>query len=208
MDSQSPFRTPELWQKYCKYKQHLSFSCFGFDPLLGLILEVFWESKWRPKPSKSHLKKTCKKWFSKWPQTGPKGGPKMEPKSLKMRSWKHLASRVAPKWLPDPLQDRFWRGFGTIFVSFWTYFWWCLHAFCSSMLQTKTFKIMRKHQKNAAESSQEAASLFVPSCIEKLTGERQWAFRSLLVQVETGQMSAAETGQMLPLRQDKCKVLR
>ena len=36
----------------------------------------------------------------------------------------------------------------------------------------------------------------MPSCIEKLTSERQRAFRSLLVQVGTGQMSAVETGQM------------
>ena len=64
------------------------------------------------------------------------------------------------------------------------------------MFQTKTFKITRNHQKNAAESFQEAASLFVPSCIEKFTGERQRAFRSLLVEVETGQMLSVETGQM------------
>ena len=64
------------------------------------------------------------------------------------------------------------------------------------MLQTKTFKITRNHQNNAAESFQETASLFVQSCIEKFTSARQRAFRSLLVQVETGQMSAVETGQM------------
>ena len=64
------------------------------------------------------------------------------------------------------------------------------------MLQTKTFKITRNHQKNAAESFKETASLFVQSCIEKFTSARQRAFRSLLVQVETGQMSAVETGQM------------
>ena len=31
----------------------------------------------------------------------------MEPKSAKMMSWKHLVSRMAPKWPPDALQDRF-----------------------------------------------------------------------------------------------------
>ena len=62
------------------------------------------------------------------------------------------------------------------------------------MLQTKTFNITRDHQKNAAESFQETASLFVPSCIEKFTSKRQRAFRSLLVQVETRQMSTIETG--------------
>ena len=64
------------------------------------------------------------------------------------------------------------------------------------MLQTNTFRLTRNHQKNAAESFQERTSLFVPSCIEKFTGERQGAFRSLLVQVETGYMSSVKTGQM------------
>ncbi len=43
----------------------------------------------------------------------PKGSQNGANKS-KMRSSKHLVSRVAPKWPPEPLQDRFWRGFGTI----------------------------------------------------------------------------------------------
>ena len=136
-----------MWPKYNKYKQNQWNSAFVFDPLLGLILEVFWEPKWRPKPSKSHFKKTSKKWCPKWPQTGPKGGPKMEPKSSKMRSWKHLVSRVAPKRPPEPLQDRFWRGFGTILgpfsLVFLAYVWCFLHAFFSSMLQKETFEITR-----------------------------------------------------------------
>ena len=165
-----------MWPKCNKYNQNQWISCFGFDPLLGLILEVFWEPKWRPRPSKSIFKKTSNKWCPKWSQTGPKGGPKMEPKLSKMRSWKHLVSRVAPKWPQEPLQDRFWRGFGTILGQFssvfLTYFWWCLQVFFSSMLQTNTFKITRNHQKNAAASFQETTSLFVPSCIEKFTSER------------------------------------
>ena len=36
----------------------------------------------------------------------------------------------------------------------------------------------------------------MPSCLEKIISTRQWAFRFLLVQVETGQMSAVEAGQM------------
>ena len=134
----------------------------------------------------------------------------MEPKSSKMKSWKHLVSKMAPKRPPDPLQDRFWRGFGTHLGSFssvfLTYFQRFLHAFFSSMLQTKTFKITRKHQKNAADIFQETVSLFVPSCIEKFTSERKVAFRSLLVQVETGQMSAAETRQMSAVETRLCPV--
>ena len=167
---------PWMWPKYGKYMQNRLISCLCFDPLFGLILEVFREPKWRPKPSKRHFKKTSKTWCPKWAQNGPKGGPKMEPKSSKMRSWKHLVSRVAPKRPPDPLQDRFWKGFGTILgpfsLVFLTYVRWFLYAFCSSTLQTKTFNITRNHQKNAAASFQETTSLFVPPCIEQFTSKR------------------------------------
>ena len=143
---------------------------FGYH--FGGLLGIQMEAKAIKKPSQKNIKKLC----LKWSQTGPKWGPKMEPKSSKMRFWKHLVSRVAPKWPPDPLQDRFWKGFGTIlgpFSSvFLTYFLWFLHAFCSSMLQTNTFKITRNHQNNAAESLQETASLFVPSYIEQFTSKR------------------------------------
>ena len=74
---------------------------------------------------------------------------------------------------------------------FWTYLFatccYRMHAkITKHMLQRETFNIKRTHQKNAAESFQETASLFVPSYIEKFISEREWAFRSLLVQVETG----------------------
>ena len=170
------FPAPLNVAKVCKGQQNWWFLCSGLGSLLGLILEVFWEPKWRPKPSKRHFKKTSKKWCPKWPQTGPKGGPKMEPKSSKMRSWKHLVSRVAPKWPPDPLQDRFWRGFGTILGPcssvFLTYVWWFWYTFFSSMLPTTTFKIIMNHQKNAAESFPETDILLVQSCIEQFNSKR------------------------------------
>ena len=143
---------------------------FGFH--FGGVLGVPTEAKAIKKP----LQKIIKKWCPKWPQTGPKNNSQMESKLWKMRSWKHLVSRIAPKRPPDPLQDRFWRGFVTIlgpFSSvFLTYVWWFVYAFCSSMLQTKHSKIARNHQKNVAESFQETTSLFVPPCIEKFTSER------------------------------------
>ena len=115
------FSTPRpLWIELSFRREldfHFLIRCV-FGTLLELILEVFWEAKWRPKPSKSRLKKTPKKRCPKWPKHGPKGGPKMEPKSSKMRSWKHLVSKMAPKRPPDPLQDRFWRGVGTILGPF------------------------------------------------------------------------------------------
>ena len=136
----------------------------------GVLGACQMEPKAIKKPSQKNFKK---KWCPKWPQTGSKGGPKMEANSSKMRSWRHL---VDPKWPPEPLQDRVWRGFGNMLGQcssvFLTCVWWVLHAFCSSMLQTKTFSITMNHQKNAAESFQETASLFVPSCIEKFTSKR------------------------------------
>ena len=113
-----------------------------FGGVLGAQMEA--------KAIKKPLQKTLRKLCPKWAQTG----PKMEPKSSKMKSWKHLVSRVAPKWPPEPLQDRFWRGLGTILGSFssvcLTYVWCFLHAFCSSMLQTNTFKITGSHQKETS----------------------------------------------------------
>ena len=134
----------------------------------------FWRCFGSPNGGQGHQTATSKKhekWCPIWPQTGPKGGPKMEPKSSKMKSWKHLVSRVAPKWPPGSILERFWDHVGSMFVNFLRYVLWFLHAFCSSMLQTNTFKITRNHQKNAAASFQETTSLFVPPCIEKFTGE-------------------------------------
>ena len=123
---------------------------FPFGSHFEGVLGAQMEAKAIKKPSQ----KDIKTWCPKWAQSGPKGGPKMDPKSSKMRSWKHLVSRVAPKRPPDPLQDRFWRGFATILVPFslifLTYFWWFLQAFFSNMLQTNTIKITGNHQKNAA----------------------------------------------------------
>ena len=124
-----------------------------FGSHFGGVLGAQFEANATKKPLQKHIKK----WWPKWAQTGPKGGPKMEPKSLKMKSWKHLVSKMAPKRPPDPLQDRFWKGFGTILGPFslvcLTYFWWFLHAFCSSTLQTKTFKITRTHTKRMQQKA-------------------------------------------------------
>ena len=82
----------------------------------------FWRSFGSPNGGQGHQKATSKKHQQNDAQNKPKlvpnGGPKMEPKSFKMRSWKHLVSRVAPKWRPEPLQARFWRGFGIILGPF------------------------------------------------------------------------------------------
>ena len=124
---------------------------------------------------KALSKKHQTKWCPKWAQIGPKGGPKMEPNRqnevFQVPCFKG-GSQEASRAPPGSILKRFWDHFRTIFVSFSDIFWWFVRAFCSSMLQTKTFKITRNHQKNAAESFQETASLFVPSCIEQFTSER------------------------------------
>ena len=51
------------------------------------------EAKAIKKPSQKNIKKMMPKMTPNWS----KGGPKMDPTSSKMRSWKHLVSRVAPK---------------------------------------------------------------------------------------------------------------
>ena len=58
---------------------------------------------------------TCEKTSKNDAPNEPKEDSNLEPKSSKMkRSWKHLVSRVAPKWPLELLQDRCWKGFGTI----------------------------------------------------------------------------------------------
>ena len=167
-----------------------------FGSHFGGVLGAQMEAKAFKKALQKNIKKMMPKMSPNWSQRGSQNGAKIVKNEVLEASCFKGGSQEASR----PLQDRFWKGFGTIlgpFSSvFLTYFCWFLYAFCSSTLQTKTFKSMRKHQKNAAESFQEITSLFVPSCIEKFTSERQWAFRSSLVQVETRQMSAAETGQM------------
>ena len=61
---------------------------------------------------------------------------------------------------------------GTIFVSCSNIFIVILARILQQYVGNKTFKITRSHQENAAESFQETASLFVPSCIEQFTSKR------------------------------------
>ena len=91
------------------------FSGFDFDPLLGLILEVFWEPKWRPKPSKSHLRKTSKKYAQNEPKVVPKGIPKW---SQNHQKW-GLGSILFQGWLSSGLQTPFRIDFGALFERIW-----------------------------------------------------------------------------------------
>ena len=136
------------------------------DDFQVFMLIPCWVSFWRcfgsPNGGQSHQKaiskKTPKKWCPTWAQTGPKGVPKMEPKSSKVRSWKHLVSRVAPKRPPEPLQDRFWRGFGTILEPFSAIFLayfcdFCMHslAACCKQKRSKSQGITKRMQQRASK---------------------------------------------------------
>ena len=140
----------------------------------GGVVGAQMEAKAIKKPSQKNIKKIIPKMSPKWSQRGSQNGAKIVKHEVLEASCFKGGSQVAP--IQSPPQDWFWRGFWTMlwpFSSvFLTYVWWFLHAFCSSTLQTNTFKITRTHQKNAAESFQETASLFVPSCIETFTSER------------------------------------
>ena len=141
-----------------------------------------------------------------WSQRGSRIGAKIIKNDVFEAPCFKGGSQDASRAPPGSISERFWDHFATISSVFLTHIWWFLYAFCSSTLQTKTLKIIRNHQKNAAESFQETTSLFVPSCMEKLTSERQWAFRSLLVQVETRQMYSIKTGQRPVAIADICLV--
>ena len=150
-----------------------------------VMLNVFVSNMLLQNACKNH-QKYVRKTDENDPKVVPKGVPKWSPNHQK---W-GLGRTLFQGWLPSGLQTPSRIDFGEVLEPFSTVFLiqflWFLHAFFSSMLQTNTFKITRNHQKDAAESFQETASLFVQSCIEKFTSSRQQAFRFLLVQVETG----------------------
>ena len=141
---------------------------FHFGGVLGGQMEA----KAIKKPSQKNIKNMMPKMTPNWSQRGSQNGAKIVKNEVLeapcFKGGSQVASRPPPGW--------FWRGFGTIlgpFSSiFLTYFWWFVHAFCNSMLQTKTFKITRNHQKNAAESFQETDINFVQSGIEQFNSKR------------------------------------
>ena len=143
----------------------------------GGVLGTQMEAKAIKKPSQKHINEM----MPKWANTGPKGGPKMEPKSSNVTSWKHLASRVVPKWPPEPLQDRFWIGFGTIWDHFHrfslTYVGdYCMHslaACCKHKRSTSQGIIKRMQQRGSKKqllSSCHLALKSSPAKVNELSG--------------------------------------
>ena len=149
-----------------------------FGPLLGLMLEVFCEPKWRQakaikKPSQKTLNKPkmMPKMNSNWSQRGSQIGAKI----IKNEVLEAPCFKCGPSCLQSPSVIDFGEVLGPCWDHFCefllAYVWSVSHALFSNVLHTKTFKITRSHQKNAAQSFQETASLFVPSCIGKFTSE-------------------------------------
>ena len=143
-----------------------------FGSHFGGVLGAQMEAKAIKKPLQKNIKKMMPKMTPNWSQRGSQNGAKIIKNEVLEAPCFKGGSQVASRPPPGSILERFWDHFGTIFVSFSDICLRFLQAFFSSMLQTKTFKITRNHQKNAAESFQETASLFVPSCIEKFTSER------------------------------------
>ena len=147
-----------------------------FGSHFGGVLGVQMEAKAIKKPLQKNIKKMMPKMTPHWSQRGSQNGAKIIKNEVLEAPCFKGGSQVASRPPPGSILERFGDHFGTMFVSVSNIFLMIvacfLHAFCSSMLQTNTFKITRNHQKNAAESFQETTSLFVPPCIEKFTGER------------------------------------
>ena len=143
-----------------------------FGSHFGGVLGAQMEAKAIKKPLQKNIKKMMPKMTPNWSQRGSQNGAKIVKNEVLEAPCFKGGSQVASRAPPGSILERFWDHFGTMFVNFLTYVWWFWDAFFSSMLQTHTFKIIRNHQNNAAESFQETASLFVPSCLEKVTSER------------------------------------
>ena len=112
------FQHPQMWLKSCKYWQNQLISANDFNPLLGLILEVFWEPKWRLRPLKSHLKKHQKKYAQNDRKLVPKGVPKWS----QNRQTSGLGSILFQGWLPSGLQTPSRIDFGKVLEPFWDNF--------------------------------------------------------------------------------------
>ena len=143
-----------------------------FGSHVGCVLGAQMEAKAIKKPSyyKKNIKQMMPNMSPNWSQRGSQNGAKIIKSGVLEAPCFKGGSQVASRAPPGSILVRY--HLGSIFVSFPDICFVFLHAFFSSMLQTKTYNITRSHQQNATESFQETASLFVPPCIEKFTSER------------------------------------
>ena len=124
-----------------------------FGSHFGGVLGAQMEAKAIKKPFQKNIKNMMPKMTPNWSQRG----FKMEPKSSKMKSWNHLVSRMAPKWRPETLQARFWRGFGTILGPFWSIISFIFCDFCMHSVAACCKQKHSKSQGNARRMQQRAS---------------------------------------------------
>ena len=164
------FQPSQMWLKCCKKQSKSMNFNFWFWPPFGFhfggVLGAQMEAKAIKKPFQKNVKQMMPKMSPNWSQNGAKI---VKSEVLEAPCFQG-GSQVASRAPPGSILERVWDHVGAIFGSCSDI---CLYAFFSSMLQTKTFKIKRGHQKNAAETFQEPASLFVPSCIEHFSSDLQ-----------------------------------
>ena len=119
---------------------------------------MFWESKWRPGPSKSHLKKTSTKnmpkMIPKWSQRGSQNGAKILKNEVLEAPCFKDGSQEASRSPPGSILERFWHRFGTIFVSCSNIFFcdFCMHSVATCCKQKRS-----KSQGNTKRMQQEAS---------------------------------------------------
>ena len=125
-----------------------------FGSHFGGVLGAQMDAKAFKKAFQNNIKTMIPKMSPKWSQRG----PKMEPKSSNMRSCKHLVSKMAPKRAPDLLQDRFWRGFGTILGTCSPVFLTCCCDFskhslavCYKQKRSKSQGVIKRMQQRASK---------------------------------------------------------
>ena len=121
------FSTPtplwiELWlQRELDF--HFLIRCV-FGTLLGLLLEVFWESKWRPRASKRGSQKSLKIMTNKHSFFDRLWGPFWVPNGARKVQIRGPKSDLGSSRVPGSLQGSIWHLFlmivGTILVCFWS----------------------------------------------------------------------------------------
>ena len=140
-----------------------------FGSHFGGVLGGQMEAKAIKKPPQKNIKNIIPKMNPNSSQRGSQNGAEIVNNEVLEASCFKGGSQVASRAPPGSILERFWDHFGNMFISLSDILL-CMHSFAACCKQ-KTFKITRSHQTNAAESFQETASLFVPSCIEKFTSE-------------------------------------
>ena len=127
------------------------------------------EAKASKTPLQKNINKMIPRMNPNWPKGGSQNGSKMDKNDVLGGPCLKGGPQVAPRAPPGSILDRFWDHFRQFVQHMFNDF--CMHSVAAYCKQTRS-NITRSHQNNAAESFQETAPLFVPSCIEQFTSER------------------------------------